>query len=261
MMETQQQDSRYFFVDESGDPTFYDAKGHLIVGEKGCSPILILGFISTDQPHFLRQELLRLQKELANEKYLMAVPSFEKSLRVFHAKDDCPEVRQAVYKLIVNLPFESQFIVARKIEKVFTRSFSRDENKFYDNMVSRLFENVLHQHTLNHIYFAQRGTRERQKPLETAIYSGIERFEERWDMKVTSQVSVTSQRPVGEPCLQVVDYMNWALYRAFTTGEMRYFDFVREKVSLIGDVYDLGKYPNNYYTRDNPFDTKKISPL
>jgi hypothetical protein len=25
-MESQQQDSRYFFVDESGDPTFYDAK-------------------------------------------------------------------------------------------------------------------------------------------------------------------------------------------------------------------------------------------
>jgi hypothetical protein len=260
-MGSQQQGGRYFFVDESGDPTFYNAKGHLIVGEAGCSPILILGFISTDQPHLLRQELLRLQKELANEKYLMAVPSFEKSLRVFHAKDDCPEVRQAVYKLIVNLPFESQFIVARKIEKVFTTSFNRNENKFYDNLASRLFENVLHQHQHNFIYFAQRGSRERQKPLEAAIRSGIERFEERWDTKVASQISVISQRPVGEPCLQVVDYMNWALYRAFTTGEMRYFDFVRDKVSVIWDLYDLGKYPNNYYTKDNPFDTKKISPL
>jgi len=131
-MESTPSSASYFFVDESGDPTFYDAKGHLIVGEKGCSPILILGFISTDQPHLLRQELLLLQKELANEKYLMAVPSFKNSLRVFHAKDDCPEVRQAVFKLIVNLPFESQFIVARKIEKVFTTSFNRNENKFYE---------------------------------------------------------------------------------------------------------------------------------
>jgi hypothetical protein len=132
-MESQQQGGRYFFVDESGDPTFYDAKGHLSVGEKGCSPILILGFISTDQPHLLRQELLRLQKELANEKYLMAVPSFQNSVHVFHAKDDCPEVRQAVFKLIATLPFESQFIVARKIEKVFTTNFNRNANKFYDN--------------------------------------------------------------------------------------------------------------------------------
>jgi len=42
--------------------------------------------------------------------------------------------------------------------------------------------------------------------------------------------------------------MNWAVYRVFTMKEMRYFDFVKEKVSLVWDVYDLGKYPNNYYT-------------
>jgi hypothetical protein len=117
MMESQPQGSRYFFVDESGDPNFYDAKGHLIVGEPGCSPILILGFIATDQPQNLRRELRRLQQEVATDKYLAAVPSLKKSLRAFHAKDDCPEVRQAVFKLIVNLPFESQFVVARKIEK------------------------------------------------------------------------------------------------------------------------------------------------
>ena len=260
-MESEQQDSRYFFVDESGDPTFYDTKGHLIVGEKGCSPILILGFISTDQPHLLRQELLHLQKELADDKYLMNVRLFKKGLSIFHAKGDCHEVRQAVFKLIVNLPFDGQFIVARKIEKVFTKGFDRNENKFYDNMVSRLFENVLHQHEQNYVFFAQRGSRKRQKPLETAIYSGVERFEERWGTKVTSQLTVTSQRPIGEPCLQIVDYMNWALYRGYTTGEMGYFDFVREKVSMVWDVYDLAKYPNNFYTKDNPFDTKKISPL
>ncbi|MGH7453571.1 MAG: DUF3800 domain-containing protein, partial [bacterium] len=237
-MESQQQDSRYFFVDESGDPAFYDAKGHLIVGERGCSPILILGFISTDQPQILRRELRRLQQELATDKYLAAVPSLKKSLRAFHAKDDCVEIRQAVFKLIVNLPFESQFIVARKIEKVFTTSFNRNENKFYDNLASRLFENVLHEHKLNHIYFDQRGSRKRQKLLEAAILSGLERFEERWETKITSSIFVQSQIPSAEPCLQITDYMNWALQRVFTIGEMRYFNFVKEKVKLVWDVYD-----------------------
>jgi len=261
-MESQQQDGRYFFVDESGDPTFYDAKGHLLVGEKGCSPILILGFISTAQPETLRRELNRLQKELAEDKYLTAVRSFKKELRIFHAKDDYPEVRQAVFKRIVNLPFDSQFVVARKIEKVFTTSFNRDGNKFYDNLASRLFENVLHQHEQNYIYFAKRGSRNRQKPLEAAIRSGLERFEERWETKITSQVFVQSQVPDGEPCLQISDYMNWAVQRVFTKQEMGYFDFVREKVSLIWDVYDLARYPYNYYLNtNNPLDTKKISPL
>jgi len=260
-MKSQQQYSRYFFVDESGDPTFYDTKGHLIVGEKGCSPILILGFISTDQPQIIRDELSRLRKALAADNSLSAVPSFKRSLRAFHAKDDCPEVRQAVYSLISNLFFESQFIVARKIEKVFTTSFNRNERKFYDNMVSRLFENVLHEHAINDIYFDKRGSRTRQQHFKAAIRSGIERFEERWDTKIASQFTVQPQTSIGEPCQQIIDYMNWAVYRVFTKGEMQYWDFVKDKVKLIWDVYDLAKYPNNCYHSGNPLDSKKISPL
>ena len=34
--------SNWFFVDESGDPTFYDPRGNVIVGQPGCSTVLIL---------------------------------------------------------------------------------------------------------------------------------------------------------------------------------------------------------------------------
>ncbi len=43
-MKTVEVGDTYFFVDESGDSTFYNAKGKCIVGEPGCSPILNLGF-------------------------------------------------------------------------------------------------------------------------------------------------------------------------------------------------------------------------
>ena len=39
--------TNWFFVDESGDPAFYDRKGNLIAGQAGCSPILLLGFVET----------------------------------------------------------------------------------------------------------------------------------------------------------------------------------------------------------------------
>jgi hypothetical protein len=120
----------FFFVDESGDPTFYDSHGNLIVGEDGCSPILIIGFITTDEPQLLRRELFRLKKELAADKYLMAVPSLQKSLYAFHAKDDCPEVRQAVFKLIVDLPFNAQFVVARKLKKSLLKVLAATRNGF-----------------------------------------------------------------------------------------------------------------------------------
>ena len=42
--------NNYFFVDESGDPTFFNKRGKLIIDNDSCSPILILGFINTNNP-------------------------------------------------------------------------------------------------------------------------------------------------------------------------------------------------------------------
>ena len=72
---------------------------------------------------------------------------------------------------------------------------------------------------------------------------------------------VLPHTPVGEPCLQIIDYMNWAVYRAFAKQEMRYYHFVGDKVSLLVDRYDHAKYPKNWYGRGNPFDIKKVSHL
>jgi hypothetical protein len=40
---------------------------------------------------------------------------------------------------------------------------------------------------------------------------------------VTTEITVQAQSPKGEPFLSLVDYANWAAYRAFTRGEMRYY--------------------------------------
>jgi hypothetical protein len=109
----------YFFVDESGDSTFYDARGKLIVGEEGCSPILILGFIETQKPHEIRQAVLRAQRSIISDTYLLKVPSISKTTIALHAKDDAPEVRYLFYREKKSLPFKAQFIVARKIERIF----------------------------------------------------------------------------------------------------------------------------------------------
>ena len=96
-----------FFVDESGDPTFFDRFGTLIVGQPGCSPILILGFVETCEPGQIRQELARLHQEIAADKYLEGIPSIEKTNIAFHAKDDVAEVRQAVYKCLAGMDFKA----------------------------------------------------------------------------------------------------------------------------------------------------------
>lgn len=251
----------YFFVDESGDPTFYDRKGNLIVGQEGCSPLLMLGFIETEEPQAIRKALSDLRQSIISDPYFQGVPSLEQTKVAFHAKDDLPEIRFQVYKLLAQLEFKAQFIVARKIERVFRNNFAANETHFYDHLVTQLFKNCLHRYTENHIYFAKRGSRQRQKPLEAAIQRGVSEFEQQWKTQIKTQVQVQSQTPVGEPCLSVIDYMNWAVYRALTRGEMRYYRTIEDKVSLLVDLYDDRIYPKNWYSRKNPFDIQKITPL
>ena len=260
-MKKPQPGSIWYFVDESGDPVFYDQRGNLITGQPGCSKILILGFIETPDPETIRKSVLDLQREIIGDPYFQNVPSLAKTSVAFHAKDDTPEVRYRFFKLIADLNFKSQFIVARKIERVFRNNFKADENAFYDHLVSMLFQNVLHRYQTNYVYFSKRGSKDRQKPLVRAIQRGIKKFEDKWDTQVETKYHIQAQTPKGEPCLSVIDYMNWAVYRGFTRGEMRFFKVVEEKVDFLLDLYDSGNYPNNWYTKKNPFDIKKITPL
>lgn len=253
--------TNYFFVDESGDPNFYDKYGNYIVDKEGVSKILILGFIMTENPKSIRKALLQLRDEISKDKYFQGIPSLQKSLIAFHAKDDCPEVREKVYRTIVNLNFTAEIFVARKIQNIFNKRHQRSENKFYDDLISKLFENKLHLARHNEIFFAVRGTKTRQLPLELAISRATESFEKKWNRKVESVFQIHPHRPSGEPCLQVIDYINWAVQRAFVKGEMRFYKFAEDKVSYLADIYDTEKYPKNFYSKKNRFNITKISKL
>jgi len=260
-MQKKQNDKTYFFVDEAGDPIFYNKYGRCIVGEEGCSKILLVGLIKTANPVALREAISGLRKEIAQDRYFAGVPSMKKTAQAFHAKDDIPEVRERVYKLIVQLDFTAEFIVARKKEDIFRKRHKGKENIFYDDLIAKLFENKLHQAERNIIYFAVRGNKARQAPLSDAIQTAILTFEKKWKKKVNSEIDILPQTPSGEACLQVVDYMNWAVQRAFQKGEDRYVKFVQDKISYLVDLYDFDNYPKNFYSKKNVFAIEKISPL
>ena len=168
----------------------------------------------------------------------------------FTLKDDSPEIREKVFKTIVDLTFSAELFVARKIQNTFNARHHRNENEFYDDLISKLFENKLHLAKNNKIFFAARGNKTRQIPLEQAIQKAI-----------STLVKVNPQSPSGEPCLQVIDYINWAVQRAFIKQDMRFYKFVEEKIKYLVDIYDNDKYPKNFYNSKNKFDISKISPL
>jgi hypothetical protein len=251
----------WYFVDEAGDPTFYGKRGQLIIGQEGCSPVLILGFIKTPDPESLRKAVRALHTQIVNDPYFEGRPSMEETRIAFHANKDVPEIKYLFFKLIASLDFQAQFVVARKIEKYFIQFDNRKQYAFYDHLISRLFESVMHLHEENHIYFAKRQTRLRQAPLKAAIEQSRHHFHKRSGRISSTSFAVQAQTPAHEPCLSIIDYLNWALYRAYTKREMNYFNVIQHKVSLVADIYDKSAPQRCWYDRRNPFHIAKVTPL
>ena len=73
------------------------------------------------------------------------------------------------------------------------------------------------------------------------------------------------QNPHTDPLLNVADYFCWAIQRVFEKGEMRYYNYLREKISLVVDLYDpaagASNSWSNYYKPMRPLTAlNKISP-
>jgi hypothetical protein len=63
--------------------------------------------------------------------------------------------------------------------------------------------------------------------------------------EISSNAVFNVQNPRTEPLLCVPDYPAWSVQRVFERGETRHYDFVRERISLVVDLYDAEKYEGN----------------
>ena len=175
-MKKTEEKTTYFFVDESGDPNFYGKGGDIIVGQEGCSRILLLGFVRVQEPEPIREQLAELRDQIARDPYLKDIPSIGKTPMAFHAKDDCPEVRMMVYKTLAKQDFAAQVVVARKTERMFRSRYKGSRDKFYEDLVGRLFQNETHKAQINKIIFSKRGNKIQQHAMRAAVRAGAERF-------------------------------------------------------------------------------------
>lgn len=215
-MKKEIQQDNYYFVDESGDTVFRNKKGKWIVGkENGSSPILILGAIKTNKPEEIRKRMEELREEILKEEALKKIPSMKKTKRCFHAKNDCPIVRDKVYNLLKELPFTCYVMVVKKTEEIFEK-LEGNINGIYDKILFELFREIPQIVSDDFLYIATRGKRKRQEILEKAVAH-----------------DVIPQSPIGEPCLQVIDYCNWAFQRAFLKQDKKYYELLKDKFEFV----------------------------
>lgn len=257
--------STHYFVDESGDGVLFGTQGRSLLTQDAVPKHFILGLLEVAQPETLAPEMEALRKDLLSDPYFKNVPSMQanggKTAKMFHAKDDVPEVRREVFRLLQRQEIKF-FAVVRDMHSVLTYELERrrrDESYryrpdgLYDSTVSRLFKDRLHSYDQCHIYFSKRGQTDRTQAFEKALAIARQRFELKWNRDVKTQIHINISGSAKVPCLQAVDYLLWALQRYYRAGESRFMEMMWDKVGLVHAVDELDQAPyGNFYTKKKP---------
>ncbi len=108
----------HYFVDEAGDLALFGRRGRILVGTEGCSKCFMLGVAHLPDPPAVETQLKALRESLLSDPYFKDVPSMQpgkgKTALYFHAKDDLPEVRREVFRLLPGFGAKVQVAIRRK---------------------------------------------------------------------------------------------------------------------------------------------------
>ncbi len=244
------------FLDEAGDTTFY-GKGKInIVGNEGVSKAFILGSVKFKTPlEPIRQHIRLLVSQVEADAYFTEVPSIQKKVAksgfFFHGTDDLPEVRKLLYDYIQTLDCSFEAVVARKIQGIFEQKHNGRQSEFYADLLSHLLKNKLNKGGKLVLNIAQRADSTKHTNLGLALSKATARHQAGKQIKpVKTQIVFNVQPYENEPLLCITDYFCWAVQRIFERGETRYYNFLKDKISLVIDLYDHTRWKNsgNYYT-------------
>lgn len=247
----------HYFIDEAGDSTLFDKHGNAIIGNEGNSNFFILGLLRVGDPSSLRKNLDHLREAIMNDPYFEGVPSLDPSRGrtaiAFHAKDDPPEVRYKVFKLLRQRDDISFFAVVGEKQKTLDYVLGRQAldstyhyhpDEMYDFLCRRLLKDRLHLADEYQVIFAQRGNKKRTQALERQLDIAQERRLQEIPKNERPKIHVKSGLPRYHAGLQAADYYLWALQRCYEKGEDRFLRNVWGHCKLIMDIDD--KRNNDY---------------
>ncbi len=261
---------RHYFVDEAGDLSFFNKKGRIIVGQPGASKFFMVGVAQIADPEAVAWDLRALRSRLMTHPRYKGIPSMQlkakKTAIAFHAKDDYAEIREQVFELIQSFDIKV-FVAIRSKDEIADAAKENfkilgkklQQNAIYDDLIKRLFKNLLHKADVVQIAIARRGKEAREEALEQAINQAQKNFETQWKISSNSSVLIEPSYPSQVAGLQVVDYYLWALQRLYERDEDKFFKPLSQAYRLIMDLDDKrNKGYGEWYSSRNPLTLGKL---
>lgn len=215
----QQNDYLYVFLDEGGNFDF----------STNGTTYLVFSALSSTRPFELCWDLNQLKFDLAES---------DCYLEYFHASDDRQHVRDQVFECIKN-ELHGIRVDSLIAEKAKTHPPLRPIKRFYPKMLGYLLRYVLDNAARNIekviVYTDAIPVKKKRQAVEKATKIQLADF-----LGEDQEYVVLHHASKSNPYLQVVDYINWAIYRKWDRNDKRSYNIIAEAVRSEFEIFREG---------------------
>lgn len=238
---------QWVFIDESGKPEVYSAKGVNLVETKQASRHLILTAIRSSDQLNLQQKITELRLSLLKDKGLTKIFSSAYALDAFHAQTDYPEVRKKFYQYILSLDIKIDVLVVEKLKTY--DPLKTNPRKMYGVMSGQLLKNLCHQVENTEIIFSRKDSKLK---LRQELSAEVEKVRLDYLVKHPKLNPDLKLKYFHNPHythggLQIADYIAYAVFQVYENKNREWYEIVKEKIGKIQDICN-----KKYFTRSNP---------
>ena len=207
----------YVFLDEGGNLDFSPS------GTK----YFILSSLTKERPFFAGKELIELKYDLVEQ---------GTNLEYFHAAEDRQAVRNAVFGVIAHhlagVQIDSLVVEKRKVPPGL-----RADEAFYPTMLGVMLKSLIHHLPLSEVsevivFTDSIPVSRRRQAIEKAVKTVLAGM-----LPAGMRYRVYHHDSKSNYDLQIADYCNWAIYRKWSSGDERSYNFIRSAVRKEFELY------------------------
>lgn len=246
-MSTPKRPKVYIFLDESGKPEVFSARGTNLVETGAATKYLVLAAIRSDDQLKIQQEVTKFKYELLHDTELTRLFSSAYTLDAFHAHHDYPEVRRRFYGLIAALDVKIDVLVVDKLQCF--PVLKQNPGKLYGVMAGQLLKTICHQAENTEVIFSRKDSKlKSRQEIEVEVEKArLEYLQKNPQLDSHFKLSYNHNPHYTHAGLQIADYVAYAVFQVFERNDRELYDLIKEKISRIHDICN-----KKYFTRSNP---------
>lgn len=237
----------WVFVDESGKPEIFSARGENLVKKGHASKYLVLSAVRAKNQLALQQQVTDFKLQLLKDDTLKSYFSSSYSLDNFHASNDFPEIRKRFYKFITTLRIKVDVMLVEKTKCY--PNLQSDPGRLYGFMAGQLLKDICHKAKHTEIVFSRKDSKLKlRKELEIEVERvRLNYINNHENLNNNFKLSYHHNPHYTHGGLQIADYISFAVFHVFENNNYEWFNLVHDKIGRIRDICN-----KKYFTRRNP---------